>query len=278
MIPAYGWRSVWYVGGVVPLLLVLVQLWLLPESIRFMVVSGAARERIAALLRRIDPAVTIPPDARFDIAEPPAPGVPVAELFREHRTPGTLLLWVMFFTNLLALFFLQNWIPVITKSAGIDLSTAVLIGTMFQVGGVVACLLIGLPIDRFGAYRVLPLLYGAGIVLVILLGQAGASVPLLMLLTFGAGLCVVGGQNSANALAAIFYPTAIRSTGVGWALGIGRVGAIIGPLVGSFLVSLQWPNAWIFGLGAVPLAAATIAVSTMGMVYGRTNTAAAAAE
>ena len=91
--------------------------------------------------------------------------------------------------------------------------------------------------------------------------------PMLMLLTFGAGFCVVGGQNSANAVAAIFYPTSMRSTGVGWSLGIGRVGAIIGPLIGGFLISLHWPNSSIFILGGIPLACAAIAVFAMGQVY-----------
>jgi AAHS family 4-hydroxybenzoate transporter-like MFS transporter len=90
---------------------------------------------------------------------------------------------------------------------------------------------------------------------------------MLMLLTFGAGFCVVGGQTSANAVAAIFYPTSMRSTGVGWSLGIGRVGAIIGPLIGGFLISLHWPNSSIFILGSIPLACAAIAVFAMGQVY-----------
>ena len=89
-----------------------------------------------------------------------------------------------------------------------------------------------------------------------------------MLTTFGAGFCVVGGQNSANALAAIFYPTAMRSTGVGWSLGIGRIGAILGPLIGGLLLSLHWSNGALFLFGAVPLFCAAIAVTIMGRVYG----------
>jgi AAHS family 4-hydroxybenzoate transporter-like MFS transporter len=127
---------------------------------------------------------------------------------------------------------------------------------------------IGLTIDRFGGCRVLPFLYGAGAIAVALLGHAGASVPALALLTFGAGVCVVGGQNSANALAAMFYETAMRATGVGWCLGIGRIGAIVGPLVGGFLISLHWPNASIFLLCAVPLTCAMIGAILMGLRYG----------
>ncbi|HXP31530.1 MAG TPA: MFS transporter [Stellaceae bacterium] len=268
LIPAFGWRSVWYVGGVVPLLFVPLQFVALPESIRFLVVKEAARDRIAALVRRIDRSFAVPAEARFEIAEARAPGVPVAHLFRGNRTSGTLLLWIMFFCNLLDVFFLQNWIPTIANSAGIPVQTAVVIGTLFQVGGVVAALLIGFAIDRYSAYPVLGVLYALGGLFVIAIGQAGSTVPALMLTTFGAGFCVVGGQNSANALAAIFYPTAMRATGVGWSLGIGRIGAILGPLIGGLLLSLHWSNGALFLFGAVPLFCAAIAVTIMGRVYG----------
>ena len=157
----------------------------------------------------------------------------------------------------------------ITHNAGVPVTTAVLIGTLFQVGGTLACLIVGWPMDRFGAFWVLPFMYGAGAILVGVLGHAGVSVTALMVITGLAGFCVVGGQNSANALAAIFYPTTARSTGVGWCLGIGRIGAIIGPLVGAFLLSLQWPTQSIFLLGALPLGIATIAVAAMGAIYRR---------
>ncbi len=267
LIPHFGWRSVWYVGGLLPLLLLPVQYAALPESIRFLVLAKRANAVIANLLERMDRNFHVPPDAVFEIAEPAAPGLPVAHLFRSGRAWGTIFLWIMFFMNLLDLFFLQNWIPTITSDAGVPVQTAVIIGTLFQVGGVIACLFVGIPIDRFGGYKILPILYALGCVFVIALGQAGLAVPLLMLLTFGAGFCVVGGQNSANAVAAIFYPTSMRSTGVGWSLGIGRIGAIVGPLVGGFLISLHWPNSSIFILGGIPLVCAAIAVLAMGQVY-----------
>ncbi len=273
LIPHFGWRSVWYVGGLLPLILLPVQYAALPESIRFLVLAKRANAVIANLLQRLDRNFRAPADVRFEIAEPAAPGLPVAHLFRSGRAWGTICLWIMFFMNLLDLFFLQNWIPTITSDAGVPVQTAVVIGTLFQVGGVIACLFVGIPIDRFGGYKILPILYALGCVFVIALGQAGLAVPLLMMLTFGAGFCVVGGQNSANALAAIFYPTSMRSTGVGWSLGIGRIGAIVGPLVGGFLISLHWPNSSIFILGGIPIACAALAVLVMGQVYRQDATA-----
>jgi AAHS family 4-hydroxybenzoate transporter-like MFS transporter len=267
LIPEYGWRSLWYVGGALPLILLPIQYFFLPESIRFLIISDASTVRIARLVRRIDPEADAPADARYEVDEARAPGVPVKHLFRDGRAWGTILLWVAFFMNLLDLFFLQNWIPTITNAAGVPERTAVLIGTLFQVGGVIACL-IGIFIDRFGAYKVLAILYGLGCLVVMSIGQT-LAVPALMALTFAAGFCIVGGQNSANALAAIFYPTPMRATGVGWCLGIGRIGAILGPLVVGFLISLHWPIASIFFLGGVPPLLAAIAIFLMGRVYRR---------
>ena len=273
LIEDFGWRSVWYVGGALPLLLLPMQYRALPESIRFLVVANAPGDTtrgdtIARLLRRIAPDVAIAQGTRFDIGEQRAHGVPVVDLFHDRRSWGTACLWIMFFLNLLDLFFVQNWLPTLTNAEGIALRTSVFIGALFQLGGVMAAPVIGLLVDRFGGCRVLPVLYGAGGLVIALLGQAGASVPVLTVLTFGAGACVVGAQNSANALAAMFYPTAIRATGVGWSLGIGRIGAIIGPLLAGFLLSLQWPTGSIFLLGGLPLAGAMAAALVMGRLYG----------
>ena len=131
----------------------------------------------------------------------------------------------------------------------------------------VAALLIGLVMDRYGSCRTLALLYAVGCVFAVVLGLAGTSEKALMILTFLVGFSVVGGQNAANALSAIFYPTAMRSTGVGWALGIGRIGAIVGPLLGAFLLSLHWPDSSLFFVGAVPLFIAMLAVITLGRRY-----------
>ncbi len=269
LIGPYGWRSVWYVGGILPLLLVpCLYVWL-PESVRFLVVIEAKRARITKLLQRIKPDFLPAAGTRYEVSEAHATDVPVAHLFREDRSFGTLMLWAMFFTNLLSIFFLQNWIPTMAHDAGIDVRTAVIIGTMFQVGGVLGSLLIGWPIDKFGPYKVIPLLFFFAILFVAAIGQAVGSAALLMVLTFGAGFCIVGGQNSSNALAAIFYPTSIRATGVGWALGIGRVGAILGPLIAGALLAEHWSYGSLFLLGAAAPVCTTAACFSMGRVYGR---------
>jgi MFS transporter, AAHS family, 4-hydroxybenzoate transporter len=268
VIPHYGWRTVWYVGGILPLVLLPLQYLWLPESIRFLVVVRGARERVAALIRRLAPADAPTANARFVISEAAAPGVPVKHLFRGGRAVGTICLWIMFFMNLLALFLVQSWVPIIIGANGIPQTTAVEVAALFQWGGTLAAIVIGFAIDRFGGSRVLPFLYALGCAFVLTLGQTSMVVSSLMAVTFAAGFCIVGGQNSANAFAAIFYPTAMRASGVGWCLGIGRIGAIIGPLIGGYLFSLNWPNGWVFATAAIPLALAAIAVIVMGQSYG----------
>jgi len=127
------------------------------------------------------------------------------------------------------------------------------------IGGIVGALLLGQLFDRFSPFVMLAVTYLAASAFVLLIGIAGVSIVPLVLTVFGAGFCVVGGQIGANALTANSYPTPIRSTGVGWALGIGRIGSIIGPAVGGLLLSLHWPMRQIFLVGAAPLLIAALA-------------------
>ncbi len=236
LIPQFGWRSVFVVGGVAPLLLVPILALKLPESVRFLALTGRANERVAELLGLINPKTAFAPATQFVVHEPELPGIPVLHLFREGRTLVTLLLWVVFFMSLLDIYFLANWLPTVLNDLGASVSSAVAIGSMLQVGGVVGTFALGSIIDRF-SFRALALVYFMAVFAVGAIGQLGHSVVFVTMAIFVAGFCVVGGQIAANALAAAFYPTSVRATGVGWALGIGRVGSIVGPLVGGVLLT-----------------------------------------
>ena len=266
LLPHYGWRAVLIVGGALPLLLAAGLYFALPESVRFLVLANSAPARIQALLRKIIPQAGVGPDSIYSVDEETTRGMPVVQLFRSRPPLATILLWIVFFANLLTNFTLQNWIPTLASDSGIPVEKAVLIGTMYQVGGVLASLLLGLPVDKLGPFRVVPALIGLGVPFIALLGQAGSAAGLLMALTFGAGFCIVGGQNCANALAAIFYPTSVRSTGVGWALGVGRIGAIIGPIAAGWLLSRHWSMSALFLVAAIAPACASIACFTMGAI------------
>lgn len=262
LIPHFGWRSVFVVGGVAPLLLVPILALRLPESVRFLALTGRANERVAELLGLISPKAAFAPATRFVVHEPELPGIPVLHLFRDRRTPVTLLLWVVFFMSLLDIYFLSNWLPTVLNDLGASVSSAAAIGSMLQVGGVVGTFALGSIIDRF-SFRALALVYFVAVFAVGAIGQVGQSVVLVTMAIFAAGFCVVGGQIAANALAATFYPTSVRATGVGWALGIGRVGSIVGPLVGGALLTAKWSTASVFMAAAAAALCAALAAFSL---------------
>jgi AAHS family 4-hydroxybenzoate transporter-like MFS transporter len=259
LIQDFGWQSVFIVGGVLPCVAAIVAWRYLPESVRFLVVSGAPKERVVQILRKIDPNVDGTATIGVGADEHTQHKFPVKELFTDGRSFLTLLLWVVFFMSLMDLYFLSNWLPTVISDAGIPVSSAALITAMLQIGGTVGTLLLGRVFDKMSPFRALAVIYLLAAIFIIAVGRAGTSVPILVLTIFGAGFCVVGGQIGANALAARSYPTAIRATGVGWSLGIGRVGSIIGPVVGGVLLSLQWDMHELFLVAAIPAFIASIA-------------------
>jgi AAHS family 4-hydroxybenzoate transporter-like MFS transporter len=265
LIPQFGWRSVFVVGGLTPLLLVPVLALRLPESVRFLALSGRAHERVADLLARINPKAAFAADTSFVVHEPHLAGLPVLHLFRDGRTLATLLLWVVFFMSLLDLYFLSNWLPTVLNDLGASVSASAAIGSMLQVGGVVGTFALGSVIDRF-SFRALALVYFVAVFAVGAIGQLGHSVIFVTMAIFAAGFCIVGGQIAANALAATFYPTSIRSTGVGWALGIGRVGSIVGPLVGGALLTMKWSTGEVFMAAATAALCAALAAFSLSRV------------
>jgi MFS transporter, AAHS family, 4-hydroxybenzoate transporter len=277
LIPQFGWRSVFVVGGVAPLLLVPILALRLPESVRFLALTGRASERVAQLLGFIAPKVAFAPATQFVIHEPGLAGIPVLHLFRDRRTPVTLLLWVVFFMSLLDLYFLSNWLPTVLNDLGASVSAAAAIGSMLQVGGVVGTFALGSVIDRF-SFRALALVYFIAVFAVGAIGQLGHSIVFVTMAIFAAGFCIVGGQIAANALAATFYPTSVRATGVGWALGIGRVGSIVGPLVGGVLLTMKWSTASVFMAAASAALCAALAAFSLSRLAGMGGSGKAAAD
>ncbi len=269
LIPAYGWRSVFIVGGVFPLLLAPFLLIWLPESVRFLALAGQENIRVGRLLARIGPALRYPAGTEFVITEPRPVGLPVLQLFAGGRLLATAVLWVVFFMSLLDLYFLALWIPTVVNAMGASVSLAALAGGLLQLGGITGSLVLGWFIQRFGSAKVLALAYAIATVSIAALGSLGFSIPAVLLAVFCAGFGVVGAQIGANAYAASFYPTAYRASGVGWALGIGRIGSIVGPLIGGVLLAQNFPLATIFVIGAVPAGIAVLCWLILGRLERR---------
>jgi AAHS family 4-hydroxybenzoate transporter-like MFS transporter len=264
LIPVWGWHAVFYLGGISPLVLAAVLLVVLPESIRFLVDRDPSSPHIARYLKRIAPEVTTAPGDRFVIDEPHLGGFTVKHLFTDGRGSVTLLLWVAFFMNLLLLFFMFNWLPPVMQQAGAPIKIAIIATVLFNLGGVVGGLVLGWLADRHSPHKVLWITYGFGAICVGSIGFLGFSIPLIMSVIMVAGFCGVGGQSVANALAATSYPTSMRATGIGWALGIGRAGSIVGPVVGGIALSLGFDLRDIFLTAAVPALVAALAIAQLG--------------
>jgi len=268
LIAQFGWPSVFVVGGILPLILAVFVAAMLPESFRYLVLKRHAAAKIKSLLLRINPAAVFPEGTTFVVHEEQAAGITVKHLFREGRALGTVLLWIIFFCSLLDIFFLSSWLPTVLHDAGLSISASVVETALFQGGGVVAGLMLGLVIDRAGFLKVLaPVYIGAGLAIASI-GFVGTSLGLIMMASFLSGAFVVGGQNSMNVLAAVYYPTYIRSTGVGWALGIGRLGSIVGPIVGGVLLQLQWDRTSLFIAAAVPGFVAAVSALILSLTTG----------
>jgi AAHS family 4-hydroxybenzoate transporter-like MFS transporter len=273
LIPTFGWRSVFYLGAAIPLVMAVLMYAYVPESLQFMVMRGGQLKQVEHYLRRIAPDFAADANTRYQVAEKPPAGVPVGELFRQGRALTTVLLWIVNFMNLLNLYFLSNWLPTIAASAGLSTETAVLVGTALQVGGVLGTVLMGPIIDRIGFYKLLMPTFALATITIALVGQPGITLPMLFVLVTITGFCIVGGQPAVNALAATYYPTSLRSTGIGWSLGIGRIGSIIGPVLGGELLRRNWSSSDIFLAVAVPAAVSALVLLVMAVQGGSLGSA-----
>jgi MFS transporter, AAHS family, 4-hydroxybenzoate transporter len=259
LLPGYGWAAVFILGGVLPLAAAIVIAFVLPESIKHLAARDPANPAIKRLAARLRPELTLPPDVQFTVDELPNQGLPFLVLFRDGRAPVTVFLWIAFIANLMGLLFVISWMPTVLASNGISTNRAALVGAMFQTGGAFGSLAMGRVVDAIGARAVwLSLAFAAPTVA--LIGHLGTSELMLVLVIFLAGFFATGGQIGLNALAGTFYPTAIRATGVGSALGIGRIGAILGPMAGGALIATQMPSELLFACAAIPFIVAGAAI------------------
>nr|WP_246327130.1 MFS transporter [Burkholderia guangdongensis] len=272
LVPSEGWRSVFLVGGILPLAIAVAMLRYLPESLQLLALTRRNPEKVVQWLGRIAPNAQIGSHTRFVVHGQKHAKASVGELFRHGRGTTTLLLWGINFANLLDLFFLSNWLPMLSLRIGAGTSTAVLIGTSLQIGGTVGALLMGPLMDRFGFYRVLAFSFLVATVAVSSVGLPDLSTGLRYAVVLISGVCIVGGQPAVNALTATLYPTSLRATGVGWSLGVGRAGSIIGPVLAGRLIELHWSNTALFVAAAVPALASCLMLVALAGVAGGNRT------
>jgi AAHS family 4-hydroxybenzoate transporter-like MFS transporter len=256
-VPQYGWQILFLIGGIVPIIIAIAAMIGLPESIKFMALHESQRGKMEAAIKAIRPDYQVPANAKFVIEdEKQFPGFNPGYLFRDGLALITPLLWLLFALNLMGYFFLISWTPTLMTAAKLPPATAALAGAMLQVGGTVGALVLCWWLQKHRFFAV-AIMFVVAVPVVGSIGFAGlTSKAALLTATFFAGFFVLGIQSGINAIGALVYPTSLRANGSGWELGIGRIGSIVGPLVGALLIGLPVESLYMwsalpFAVGAV---------------------------
>jgi AAHS family benzoate transporter-like MFS transporter len=259
LIESYGWSSV-FLAAAVPVVLIPFILKFLPESMPFLVRQGRTAE-LKALLARMEPGYTPRSDDHFAIAaQDRAGGAPIGKLFQDGRGFSTVMFWIAFFMCLFMVYALSSWLAKLMAGAGYSLGSALTFVLVLNFGAVIGAVGGGWLADRFHIKYVLMGMYALAAVSITLLGYP-VSTPVLFVLVGLAGASTIGTQIVTYAYAGQFYPAAIRSTGIGWASGVGRSGAILAPIVIGTLVGMALPLQQNFVAIAIPAVIAVISVA-----------------
>jgi AAHS family 4-hydroxybenzoate transporter-like MFS transporter len=259
LIGRHGWQSILLVGGIVPILFALVLAFVLPESAKFPAVKQGGRNALMRVLNQIEPAAA-DFSTMFITAERAHAGQGAIRLIASKpHTTVTLALWVGMFMNLMIVYFLNSWLPIMVKGIHFSLGEAALVAAMMRVGGTLGSVVIGWEMDRFKAHQVMiGTLLAAG-VFTMILANVSFTLSGLTTMVFLLGYCTNSSTTGWTAMAASYYPTEMRATGTGWMTGIGRFGAILGAYAGAILLSLSWSFGQLFMSLTIPIGTAIVA-------------------
>jgi MFS transporter, AAHS family, 4-hydroxybenzoate transporter len=265
LVATHGWQIIFWIGGILPLVIAAICVFVLPESIKFLVLDPARREQAIAVARKIEPSLVVGPDDRFVSSRDNVSKPRLGDLFVGKFAVVTPLLWLLFAINLMVFYFVTIWMqtiitPAIVKAGG-TAATAQNANLMFQLGGSICALVMCRFVDRMGLRPVI-LLILLGIPATAAIGYMATS-PELIWVTFASGFCLLGIQFGLNATAGIVYPSHVRSLGVGSAFGVGRFGAFGGPAIGGVLIAMHLPLQQLYVLAAAPLVISLIACVVM---------------
>lgn len=251
LIPAFGWQAVFIAGGLATLVMVAFVLTLMPESLHYLVERRPpdALAQVNRVLARLGEN----PLAALPVLEEKSPPPGIREIFAPALKWGTLMLWLSFFMSMLTLYFLLLWTPQIIVNAGLPTSRGIIVGAVLNVGGLIGMLTLGYLSERLGLYRLIMIFFFMAAMSMVAFALIEASPNVLLVLAFVLGFFTVGGMIGLYSAAAGIYPTTLRSTGLGWGIGIGRIGAILGPNVAGVLIGIGWEQSDYFLLLALPL-------------------------
>lgn len=266
-VTSYGWQAAFWVGGLTPLVLAVVLYLFLPESIRFCVLRDGHDPRIAGVLRRMAPGLALTGQERFVLDEANAHGLPLVALFREGRAPFTVALWVAYFMNLLVISLLGAFLPIFLHNfGGLSLERAAGITSFYSICGIVAMMVYGRLMDLFGGPLVVTITSVLACVAVAALGEIDLASGWIYVAMIFVGAGVVAAQAGLHAICSMTYPTRMRGTGLGWAIGLGRVGGMAGPLLGGLALAGHWTALPSFLTGALPMLVVGAATALIGLM------------
>jgi MFS transporter, AAHS family, 4-hydroxybenzoate transporter len=256
LVPHYGWPILFMIGGIAPIVVAIAAFFFMPESIKYMTLHEKHRRPMEALIQEISPGYRIPAGAQFVIEdERQFKGFSPDLLFHNGLHIITPLLWLLFILNLMGYFFIQSWTPTLLAAAGVP-TAGLIAATVVQIGGTIG----GLTLSRFiGRYSFLAIaiMFIPAVPAVALIGYTGTTSELaLMVVSFFAGFFVLGIQSGINVAGAQVYPTSLRANGSGWQLGLGRFGAILGPLLGGVFSGLPVQQLYVWS--SLPFAVACV--------------------
>jgi AAHS family 4-hydroxybenzoate transporter-like MFS transporter len=279
LVPSFGWPVVFWVGGLLPLVAAAVCLLLLPESVKFLVVNNRRPDEVARLLNRIEPTLAARPNARFLIPDEGTEQAgaswssKIRALFDGGLKLTTPLLWIAYIASSITMFFLNSWTPILAEASGRTPAQAAFALSMLSLGGAVGGITIGRAVDRFGitAIAIVPLIASP---LVACLGYAGFGDSAFLVAMACAGFFVIGGHQGLNSSVGTFYPSAVRTTAVGWALSVAKIGSISGPLIGGILLAGGLPVQTLFLLVALPPLVVACCVFVLGTAQRKQSAAA----
>ncbi|WP_175836709.1 MFS transporter [Burkholderia anthina] len=263
MLPVIGWSGIFVVGGAVPLAVLGLVVLLLPESLFYLASRGdaGAQQRVRATLSKIV-AQPLPADVRLTVPDEATAKASVAALFRGGYAGKTLAIWAIYLLNWIAWFMLLSWLPTVLKAAGLTAQQAP-VGTVIVNAVFIVCAIpLSIVLPRVNTRNLLGAMFAFGIAIAIGLGYAGTNWALVFALVGAAGFGIGGQQIALNYLIVGAYPTALRATATGWAIGMGRAGAIAGSAVGGTLLAWGGPSGFFLAL-AVPLAGAALAAFSL---------------
>jgi len=260
LIKAYGWQSTFLFGGCISLLMIPLVYFILPESLDFLFVKQPknALTSINKILNKLNQPIIKQLPSEIINGEQSSP---LSSLFNLNNLSNTLVIWTAYFMLMFSFYFIVSWTPKLLVDAGLSTSVGISGGVIIQVGGVIGALTLGFIASKINVIRLTSVYLTCCTTMMIIFGSLQFSLPILMTFAFIMGFFLVGSMIGLYALTPTLYSAFNRNTGMGWAIGIGRFGAVISPILAGYLLENSWKMTTIVLLFSMPMLFAAFILS-----------------